>query len=134
MKFGNGWTYTRYADDLTFSTNETNAQVGQFIAAVSKISKDEGFTLNVKKTRIMRAPKRQSVTGLIVDREVRIPKPTIKKMRALFHNIDTKGKEVVSDELKRDALSVARGYWAYLFMVNPTLANRYLKKYRWLVK
>ncbi|CAN2189434.1 RT_Bac_retron_II domain containing protein [Candidatus Nanopelagicaceae bacterium] len=133
-KLKGSWTYTRYADDLTFSTSEVDAPLGQIISAVSKISADENFKIKNTKTRIMRSPKRQTVTGLVVGEDVRIPKATIKKMRALFHNIDTKGKEVVSEELGKEAVNVARGYWAYLHMVSPTTANKYLKKYRWLVR
>jgi retron-type reverse transcriptase len=130
--FKGEWSYTRYADDLTFSTSDTKPEIGQLIAAVGHIAKDENFEIKAEKTRIMRSPRRQSVTGLIVGDEVRIPKATIKKMRALFHNIESKGKEVVSEELGKDAINVAHGYWAYLHMVNPTQANKYLIKHKWL--
>jgi len=126
------WSYTRYADDLTFSTTNGEPPIGQLIAAVSRIAKDENFEIKSEKTRIMRSPRRQSVTGLIVGDEVRIPKATIKKMRSLFHNIETKGKDVVSEELGKDAMNVAHGYWAYLYMVSPTCANKYLVKHTWL--
>ena len=128
------WSYTRYADDLTFSTTDEEPPIGQLIATVGRIAKDENFEIKAEKTRIMRSPRRQSVTGLIVGDEVRIPKATIKKMRALFHNIETRGKDVVSEELGKDAINVARGYWAYLYMVSPTQANKYLIKHKWLRK
>lgn len=128
------WKYTRYADDLTFSTTDKEPEIGQLIAAVGHIAKDENFEIKVEKTRIMRSPRRQSVTGLIVGEDVRIPKATIKRMRALFHNIETKGKEAVTEELGKDALNVAHGYWAYLYMVSPAQANKYLKKHKWLAR
>ena len=128
------WSYTRYADDLTFSTTDEEPPIGQLIATVGRIAKDENFDIKAEKTRIMRSPRRQSVTGLIVGDEVRIPKATIKKMRALFHNIETRGKDVVSEELGKDAINVARGYWAFLYMVSPTQANKYLIKHKWLRK
>lgn len=130
--FGSDWTYTRYADDLTFSSSDAEANLGQFLAAVARITKDEWFEIKREKTRIMRSPMRQSVTGLLVGSEVRIPKETVKKIRALFHNIETKGQDAVSDQLGRNALPVAKGYWAYLHMVNPELAAKYMKKYSWL--
>lgn len=126
------WTFTRYADDLTFSTNSTTPDIGTFLAAVRNIVADEKLKINPKKTRVMRQPHRQSVTGLIVGSEVRIPKSTIKKMRALFHNISKHGKDVVSVALGKDALNVARGYWSYLHMVQPDLARKYLSHYPWL--
>ena len=128
------WKYTRYADDLTFSTTDKEPEIGQLIAAVGHIAKDENFEIKSEKTRIMRSPRRQSVTGLIVGEDVRIPKATIKRMRALFHNIETKGKEAVTEELGKDALNVAHGYWAYLHMVSPAQASKYLKKHKWLAR
>ena len=130
--FGEDWTYTRYADDLTFSTNEQDANLGRFLAAVTRVTADEKFQIKQSKTRIMRSPMRQSVTGLLVGDEVRIPKPTIKKMRALFHNIEVKGQDAVSEQIGKNALPVAQGYWSYLHMVNPELAAKYLKRYSWL--
>jgi len=130
--FSGEWTYTRYADDLTFSTTDVNPSIGKLIAAVTHIAKDENFEIKSEKTRIMRSPRRQSVTGLIVSEDVRIPKATIKNMRALFHNIETKGKNVVSEEMGKDSINVARGYWAYLYMVSPAQANKYLIKHKWL--
>lgn len=126
------WTYTRYADDLTFSTKDPTPALGKFMAAVSRVTADEKFQIKATKTRIMRAPKRQTVTGLIVDDEVRIPKSAIKKMRALFHNIETKGQDAVTESLGRNSLNVAKGYWAYLHMVSPDLAASYMKKHPWL--
>ena len=128
------WSYTRYADDLTFSTNNEDSHIGHLIAAVGHIAKDEKFEIKGEKTRIMRSPRRQTVTGLVVGDEVRIPKATIKKMRALFHNIETKGQEPVTEELGKNALAVAQGYWAYLYMVNPAQAKKYLKKHSWLAR
>ena len=128
------WTYTRYADDLTFSSSHADAQIGTLIGAVTNICMDEKFYVNSKKTRVMRAPHRQSVTGLVVGDRVRLPKSTIKTMRALFHNIDVKGHENVSIELGKNALNVAQGYWAYMFMVQPGLALKYRKKYPWLAR
>jgi RNA-directed DNA polymerase len=132
--FSDEWTYTRYADDLTFSTTGEGEEIGQLIAAVTHIASDESFEIKREKTRIMRSSRRQSVTGLLVGDEVRIPKETIRKMRALFHNIETKGEKVVSEELEKNALNVARGYWAYLHMVMPEKAEKYLRQYSWLKK
>ena len=128
------WIYTRYADDLTFSTDSKEPEVGTFISAVSKVANDEKFQINLKKTRVMRAPHRQAVTGLLVGTEVRIPKVTIRKMRALFHRIEVQGKDIVSVELGKDALLVARGYLSYLHMVQPKLARKYRNKHSWLAE
>jgi len=130
--FGTGWTYTRYADDLTFSTDDTDAALGKFLAATTRIAADEKFVIKPQKTRIMRAPMRQTVTGLVVGDAVRIPKATIKRVRALFHSIDKLGEETVSAKMGSNSLNVAHGYWSYFHMVDPDLAKKYLSKYPWL--
>jgi retron-type reverse transcriptase len=130
--FGQGWTYTRYADDLTFSTDDTEAELGKFLAAVKRISADEKFEIKPQKTRIMRSPMRQTVTGLVVGDAVRIPKASIKKVRALFHRIEKLGEEAVSSELGSNSINVAQGYWSYFHMVDPDLAKKYMAKYPWL--
>lgn len=64
--------YSRYADDLSFSGKN---DIKSIIGAVSKIVKDEQFSLNEKKTRIAYPHQRQEVTGLIVNGDsVRVSK------------------------------------------------------------
>jgi hypothetical protein len=61
--------YTRYADDLTFSGDETfYARANAFLKAVEAIVRDEGYALNTAKTRIM--PRHTTAP------RVRIAKPT----------------------------------------------------------
>jgi RNA-directed DNA polymerase len=70
-----GWTYTRYADDLTFSTSgEAPQQIGYLLARVRHIARDEGFAVNEKKTRMQRRNSQQSVTGLVVNDAVGVPR------------------------------------------------------------
>jgi hypothetical protein len=75
---------------------------------------------------------RQTVTGLVVGTEVRLPKAVIKQIRALFHNIETKGQDAVTEQLGKNSLNVAQGFWSYMHMVSPELAANYMKKYPWL--
>jgi len=50
-----GFTYTRYADDLTFSASGDRLQgIGNILRRTEAIITHEGFTINQKKTRIMR--------------------------------------------------------------------------------
>jgi hypothetical protein len=68
----------------------------------------------------------------VVGQDVRLHKSHIKRIRALFHKIDSQGKEVVSVELGGDALALAKGNLAYLHMVQPKIAQKYQNKYKWL--
>lgn len=81
--------YTRYADDLTFSTNEfiddiTIAQIKAFIVK-------HKFTVNEKKFRIQSAMRQQKVTGLVVNQKVNVDRKYIKQIRAMLHHAKTVG-------------------------------------------
>lgn len=57
-------TYSRYADDLTFSGN---CGIKKIVVLSEKIIKEEGYEINNRKTRISYKHQRQEVTGIIVN-------------------------------------------------------------------
>lgn len=83
--------YSRYADDLTFSFAEDRARaVKQVVHSAHEIVRDEGYRLHTKKKlRIMRRHARQSVTGLVVNDGVRLPRATRRRLRAIRHHLAT---------------------------------------------
>ncbi len=126
------WIYTRYADDLTFSCRDENADVGRLLNAVAKIVGDEAFRINGAKTAVMRAPGRQVVTGLLVGDEIRLSRRDLRRLRAFLHRCEKYGIEAVSREIGKNALSVARGHLAYVTMVMPEHAAELKQKHAWL--
>ena len=88
--------------------------------------------MNVKKTRIMRQPNRQMVTGLLVNDQVRLTRRDLKRIRSFLHHCETRGFEEVSKEIGKDAWSVARGYYAYVHMVMPQTAALLRERHSWL--
>lgn len=126
------WTYTRYADDLTFSCRDEGPSVGRLLRAVEEIVGNEGFRINADKTAVMRAPGRQVVTGLLVGEEIRLSRRDLRLLRAFLHRCDTEGIEVVSRALGKDALAVARGHLAYVTMIMPQKAAILKRQYGWL--
>src|SRR5205814_1273721 len=71
---GRGLSYSRYADDITFSGNVTSPNAstpGRFndvIHLTKVIAQDEGYALHTeKKLRIYRRHDRQIVTGIVVN-------------------------------------------------------------------
>jgi RNA-directed DNA polymerase len=78
-------TYTRYADDLTFSGDAHIALI--LLRAVPDIIRDTGFRLNPHKTRVMPAHTRQIVTGLNVNQRVNIPRPTYDLLKSTIHHL-----------------------------------------------
>lgn len=97
-------TYTRYADDITFSTNKNSFP--RAIAAPSHESNGpwepgddlryrvyrSGFRINPKKTRMQYFWSRQEVTGLTVNSKVNIPNDYLKLVPSrVEHVISGKG-------------------------------------------
>ncbi|MBI9060288.1 MAG: RNA-directed DNA polymerase [Labilibaculum sp.] len=84
--------YTRYADDLTFSTNDSK-KIELILKNVPRFIKEEGFELNNSKTRVQNYYKRQIVTGIIVNKKISLPREYIRGLRALLHNVEKYGWE-----------------------------------------
>jgi retron-type reverse transcriptase len=108
-----GCSYSRYADDLTFSTNErifpsaiavSNTEHSWTAGpTLSKIIQKSGFQLNPKKTRMQYRNSRQEVTGLVVNRRIN-SRPEYRRLaRAMTHQLLTTGKFHIA-EVKADAL------------------------------
>lgn len=93
-------TYTRYADDMSFSFKEESIDLnlGKFMGLVSKIVSEEGLNINKKKTRFLRKNNRQCITGIVVNNtEIGVPKKWIKTLRAAIYNarkLISNGEEV----------------------------------------
>lgn len=114
-----GGTYTRYADDLTFSMDrEPEGGLGRFRWWIDGICQQEGFLLNRGKFRVLRASRRQQITGVVVNESLRVPREVRRQVRAMLNNCQKHGVEVAS---KGDPAFVdrLRGLAAYIHMVHP---------------
>lgn len=115
-----GWRYTRYADDLTFSApREKRGEMGMFLARVRHILTEEGFALNPKKGRVQRACRRQSVTGIVVNDRLSLPREEVRRLRAILHQAEKTGLEAQNRENLPNFEAWLRGKIAYLSMVDP---------------
>jgi RNA-directed DNA polymerase len=102
----NKCSYTRYADDITFSTNRKEFPAALAVAEgeswllgdelTSRIE-DAGFAINAAKTRMQVRGSRQAVTGLIVNEKVNVPESYYKRARAMTHSFLTTGKYKLDD-------------------------------------
>jgi hypothetical protein len=82
-----GCTYTRYADDLTFSGADGFArQVDRFLLLAEKIIIDEEFHLNRSKTRLQRRDVQQRVTGIVVNDHVNFARKESDRLKATLTN------------------------------------------------
>lgn len=80
---GRGYKYTRYADDLTFSSHTRIPD--EFISEVQEWIHAAGFEINEKKTRFLSKGRRMEVTGYVVNDRPQLPRMWRKKARAAFH-------------------------------------------------
>ena len=83
-----GVVYSRYADDMTFSSDEPvlHAPDGDFFRQVKSIVESHGFALNDKKTRLQRrGQQRQEVTGLNVTDKVNTTRGYMREIRSQLY-------------------------------------------------
>jgi RNA-directed DNA polymerase len=115
-----GWTYTRYADDLTFSADGiAMSQTGRLLTGLRHIVDDENFTVNEKKTRVQRPKTRQTVTGIVVNKTPNVPRDTVRRLRAILHRAKSEGLAAQNRENHPYFEGWVRGMIAYVTMVNP---------------
>lgn len=91
----NKMTYSRYADDITFSTNlsQIPSKIGRIgqegYLVISKelrnIIESNDFKINESKTRYSMHNNRQEVTGLIVNEKINVDRRFIRRIRAMLH-------------------------------------------------
>ena len=108
-------TYTRYADDMTFSCKSPQI-LSSIMPTIQHILKDEGFKLNTKKTRRMGPARQRRITGLVLSNSsVGVGKKRKQNLRASIYNL-LSGKVGNDERLLQEAR--LRGWFAYLHSVD----------------
>lgn len=148
--------YTRYADDITFSTSvpefpsnickyDTSTQTVVVGSVLSSAIQKNGFVINDRKVRLQSWRSRQEVTGLIVNSRVNVKRSFISQLRAMLHdweindlgpaeaNFHAKYAKIRhSSKVPPSFKHVVRGKLSYLAMVrgkDDKLYRRYLNKF-----
>lgn len=82
------FVYTRYADDLTFSSN-SREMINMLSKLVPAIATNYGFAVNESKTKIQSAHSgRRMITGIAVDANIHVPRNVKRRLRAMKHQLD----------------------------------------------
>lgn len=115
-------TYTRYADDLTFSFNVRSAErlppaicivddggVTTGAELTELITTKHGFTINPAKTRVCNRFCRMEVTGLTVNRFPNVQRHFINKIRGALHAWETFGYDKAQAEWEKRIVDAAAG-------------------------
>jgi RNA-directed DNA polymerase len=120
-------SYTRYADDVTFSCNSTDVNPQQLVWRIKKVLADEGFTVHPEKIHIMRKGSRQEVTGIVVNEKMGINRKKLRQFRAVLHQLQTKDADALKWGNGTLANSV-EGYANFVKMVNPVKGAAFQQK------
>lgn len=101
-----GATYSRYADDITFSSPHNIYSDEAFNKELKRIIvEDQKLVINPKKTRLQNAGYRQEATGLIVNEKVNVQRRYIKQIRMFLYYWEKYGYEKAEQIFKRDYIT-----------------------------
>ncbi|WP_373538474.1 reverse transcriptase family protein [Chamaesiphon sp.] len=128
MASNRGYTYTRYADDLTFSTTDSDKlrEIGNILQGTHGIVTHEGLTLHPAKTRVLRQSQQQEVTGVIVNEKLNVDRAALRRFRATLYQIEKDGLAGKQWGQGADLLQSIVGFANYVAMVNPTKGREFL--------
>jgi retron-type reverse transcriptase len=126
-----GFKYSRYADDLAFSSQKEN--FSQQISYFRNIIRDEGFEVNENKVIIARKGGQQKITGVVVNKKLNVEKAEYRKLRAVVHNCLN---SEISEEMKKWGASrteefknALSGHINFVKMVNSEKGERLLSQF-----
>lgn len=121
LKIYKNFNYTRYVDDITLSSDDP--RLNNEIPLVKSIMRWYGFKCNDKKVRFLRNSSRQVVTGVVVNKEIGIPREKVREIRARIHNIS----KVEWSHKKRMEVEAILGYLSYFRSIKPQIADKYIE-------
>lgn len=130
-----GAIYTRYADDLAFSGDEKFMRVvRRFSIHVAAIALEEGFSVNHRKTRIMRQGVRQQLAGVIVNQKANLRRVDVERLEAILFNCARFGPASQNRESIPDFRAHLEGRVGFVEMINREKGRRLralLETIRW---
>jgi hypothetical protein len=92
-----GLKYSRYADDITFSSMHNVYQAeSHFLKELHRLIAEQGFHIKESKTRLQKDGYRKEVTGLLVNDKVNVQQRYIKQLRMWLYYWESYGYEKAS--------------------------------------
>lgn len=121
-----GFTYSRYADDISLSAMDSR-YINLALRQAEQIITDEGFIINPNKVEIMRKGAQKEVTGIVVNEKLNVSKAHLKQFRAVLHTLANKGADKVVFGGANLELSIL-GFAQFVNMVNPEKGEKLLQE------
>jgi hypothetical protein len=142
-----GCIYSRYADDITFSSmHNVYQEKGEFREELHRIIENENFRINPDKVRLQKNGYRKEVTGITVNEKTNLNRRYIRRLRAMLNNWEKYGLKKAEENFRKDYIQdkgnvkkhnanfieVLRGKLDYMKMVrgeNDLLLQKYQKQF-----
>lgn len=120
-----GAHYTRYADDLVFSGGNGFARSSdRFAVRVCSVALEEGFEVQIRKTRLMRKSVSQHAAGLVLNQKANIPRREYETLKAILHNCVRFGPASQNRQAHPHFRAHLSGRISHLATVNPERADK----------
>jgi hypothetical protein len=115
-----GAVYSRYADDLLFSGDDSLAHSAhRFMTRVAAIAIEEGLAIQHRKSRIMRRGVRQSAAGVVINQKINTPRDDYERLKAILYNCAKTGPAEQNRAKVADFRSHLAGRVAHAARLNP---------------
>lgn len=118
-------SYTRYADDITFSSSHNIYKIEEnpvrnkkgfynsFPAELERLIREEGLIINQSKTRLQKTGYRKEVTGLLVNEIVNVHRRYVKQLRMWLYYWEkygyNKAEQIFLNDYKSDKGQTKKG-------------------------
>ena len=124
-------TYTRYADDLTFSGGGKLARSPwYFINIAAEIIQAQGHDLNTQKSRVRTASQRQSVTSVVVNERPNVVRSEFERLKAILHNCKVHGPATQNRDGHTDFRAHLAGRIAWISSLNEVRGARLRREFQ----
>lgn len=118
----NGFSYSRYADDLTISIDNPEFDRGKIKilldSIIEKIESESPYKINKNKITVSHESQRQVVTGVVVNKGNSLGKKEKLRYRAIMHKVKT-GQLEMTPELQ--------GKLSFIYSINKELYHKLTK-------
>jgi hypothetical protein len=121
-------SYSRYADDLTFS-GPADLPAGTLRRVVTGIASEEGFRVAPEKTSVRRRHSRQLVCGVVVNERLNVPRGEYDVLKAILHDAARNGPAAANREGHPDLRAHLLGRIAWVGSLHPDRGRRLRRRF-----
>jgi hypothetical protein len=116
-------TYSRYADDLTFS-GPADMPAGTLRRVIGEIAREEGFAVATAKTSVRRSHERELVCGVVVNAHPNVARREFDRLKAVLHDAQRHGPAAANRAGVPDFRANLQDRVAWVAQLNPARGRR----------